>query len=271
MIQAITDVLGTLFDGGVLLFGVFAIYVGTKRVGHHVGMFNNSVVATGSIDEPGMVAIDAQIAGPVIDALRSPIKQNRGVLSKWQIKEFVGHELGSGHHWWDWGEGYKAVPFFVDDGSGPVRVEVSGDEELNGLELDLAGFPGDPVLEVAVSETPPDHVREFTDEHELRERQSEAGVPTSEDKQGDRRYFEKTLTSGDEVHVIGHAEPVDNDDPHAPVAKIGPADDGTFYLTDRRREDAVKNQLKRATAYYFIGGICLWYGVAQFVPSIGFL
>jgi hypothetical protein len=270
MIRAITDALETLFGGGVLLFGVFAIYVGIKRVWHQVGLFDNSIVVTGSIDEPGMVAINARIEGPVIDALRSPFKRERGVLSKWQLKEFVGHELGSGHHWWDWGEGYKAVPFLVDDGSGPVRVEVSGEEELNGLELDLAGFPGDPVLEVAVSEAPPDHVREFTDEHELRDRPPEADVPTWEDEQGDRRYFEKTLTSGDEVHVIGHAEPVDSDDPNAPVAKITPADDRTFYLTDRRREGAVKHQLKRATVYFFIGGVCLWYGVAQFVPSIGF-
>lgn len=269
MFEEVNSILSTLFDAGVLLFGVFALGVGFSRLRRHGRRHRRSLRETGSIDDSGLVAVEASIRGPLDDGLRSPFRREAGVLTKWKIEEFVGHELGSGHHWWNWGEGYESVPFTVDDGTGPVRVETSGGR----AEVDVAGFDDEPVLEVAASESPPRHVRAFADEHERWDRQSETALPTRGDEQGDRRYFERTLGRGDTVYVVGHAATVADDDPSTPVATITPPDDGDgrLYLSDRPRAGALKHRRRQISFYFLFGGGLVWYGLSQFLARIDFV
>lgn len=264
------NLFSALVGVGSLLFGVFSLGVGVQRLFHQTYLRGLSLTDTGAVTASGMTAVQGTIRGPAEAALESPFQQRSCVFAKWKIEEFVGHELGTGHHWWDWGDGYESVPFVVDDGSGPVRVEVTGDEELNTLEIELSAVEDDPVFEVGVSESPPAHAREFIEAHEHRDRQSEPSVPTWDTEQGDRRYFEQTLSKGDTVYVAGHATPDESDDPHAPVATITPPADGPFYLSDRQRTDALGHRLKAISFYFLFGSFLIWYGLARFVSGISF-
>lgn len=262
------NLLSTLFDMGLFLFGVFSIGVGIQRLLHQVHLKGLPRTATGDVTDSGEVAVQGIIQGPVDSALESPFQQTRGVLTKWQITEFVGHELGTGHHWWEWGEGYESVPFIMDDGSGPVRVEISGDEELNALELDLSAVEDEPVLEIDVSESPPAHVREFIETREIREQQSESSIPAGDSEQGDRRYFEQTLSTGDTVYVAGYAT---SDAGDGSIPTITVSETSPFYLSDRQRADALTHRLKYVVFYFLFGGCLIWYTLGQLTPGINFI
>jgi hypothetical protein len=268
MFGGLDGLLSALLGTGVLLFGVFSIGFGVRRLVHQTNLRRLSTTDTGDVTDSGMVAVQGTIQGPVATALESPFEQTTGILTKWKIEEFAGHELGTGDQWSEMGTGYQSVPFVVDDGSGPVRVEVTGDEELNSLELELSAVDDEPVFEVGVSESPPAHAREFIAEHERRERQPETSLPTWDVEQGDRRYFEQTLSTGDSVFVAGCATPDVGDDPDAPVVRITSAGDGSFYLSDRRRADALRHHLKFVAFYFLFGAFLVWYSYTHLFPDL---
>ncbi|WP_170977453.1 GIDE domain-containing protein [Halorussus salinisoli] len=257
----------------VLLFGVGFVWQAATLVSHQRTLSRLETNQTGAV-EGGLVAVEGEVRGPVEDGLVSPIRRENGVLAKWAVKEYAGHEAGTGGGWTEFGSGYETVPFVVDDGSGPVVVEIDGEESLRKLEIDLEEFEDDPALELDVTERPPKHVREFLATHDVREQQSETSVPTSEDgdEQGDRRYYETVLDSGDEVYVVGNATRYADTD-SAATAVLSPSADGsgTFYLTDRGRSAVLRGRIARATLMGVLGVLLVWYELGRFAPGVQFV
>lgn len=109
----------------------------------------------------------------------------------------------------DFGTGSEAVPVVIDDGTGPVAIDVTGEDRLRRFELELPDQDDDPIYERDVTETASAHVRGFLNGYdtEIRNHQGETSVPTTEngDEQGDRRYYEQLLQTGDTVYVVGQA------------------------------------------------------------------
>lgn len=278
-VDTLAGVVGDAIDVVILLFGVGFVWQATTLFAHQRTLSSLETSRTGAVRD-GLVAVEGEILGPVEDELVSPFREEPGVLARWSVEEYAGHELGTGGGWTEFGSGYEAVPFLVDDGSGPVAVEVDGEEALRRLEIDLDGFGDDPALELDVDERPPSHVRSFLESRDVRDRQSETSVPTSEDgdEQGDRRYYETVLGRGDEVYVAGVA--TERGDATTPTpgssvrTTISPPDDGesgTFYLSDRGRSTALRGRLARVAVLGAVGVLLVWYELANFVPGVRFL
>lgn len=258
----------------ILLFGVGFVWQAVSLFRHRRTLSNLESSATGSVRD-GLVVVEGTVRGPLEDELTSPIRGERGVLAKWLVEEYAGHEVARGGGWTEFGSGYESVPFVVDDGSGPVVVEVSGEEALRKLELDFEGFDDDPALEVDVDERPPNRIRRFLETHDVRDRQSETSVPTSEDgdEQGDRRYYERVLDPGDEVYVVGVASQRADTETTA-TATISPpssGESGTFYLSDRGRSGVLQRRLGRVAVMAGVGALVVWYELSRFVPGVPFI
>ncbi len=274
LINALADTLKVAIDVVLFLFGISALWHAGTIWFHQESLRKLGTTETGAVRDGGQVAVEGKIRGPVETDLLSPFRQQRGVVAKWIVKEFVGHEVASGRGWWEFGSGYETVPFLVDDGSGPVVVEIVGEEALRKLELEL-DESDDPALELDVTEEPPAHVREFLDGKDVRDRQSKTSVPTSDagDEQGDRRYYETVLGSGDNVYVVGYAS--NRTDRSSPArVKLSPPPsemDRSFYLSNRSREASLRRRLFRTAVTGSLGIFLVWYEIAKFVPDIPFL
>jgi hypothetical protein len=257
----------------VLLFGVGFVWQAVSLFRHQRTLSNLESSATGSVRD-GLVAVEGTVRGPLEDDLSSPIRDERGVLAKWSVEEYAGHEAGRGGGWTEFGSGYESVPFLVDDGSGPVVVEISGEEALRKLELDFEGFDDDPALEVDVDERPPNRIRRFLKTHDVRDQQSETSVPTAEDgdEQGDRRYYETVLGPGDEVYVVGVASQRADTETTATATVSSPTgESGTFYLSDRGRSGVLQRRLGRVAVMAGVGAVVVWYELSRFVLGVPFL
>lgn len=268
-------VFDTIFDGLVLLFGIGMVLHAGSILYHLSILLRLGRTDTGAIDKPGLVSVEGTIQKPLAEPLESPFQRKSGCLAKWTVKEYTGHDLQVGGGWTDFGTGYEAVPFIIDDGSGPVAIDITGDEQLRVLELELPDYDDDPIYEQDVAETPPDHITEFLNEYEaeIRDHQGETRVPTTKsgDEQGDRRYYEQVLQSGDRIYVAGFAEVTENPDPDdVPATIIASPDKELFYLSDREQKAAWKRRLARIGVTGCLGLALTWYGVAQFLPSVSF-
>lgn len=268
------NVVGDAIHVLILLFGVGFVWQAVSLFRHQRTLSNLETSATGSVRE-GLVAVEGTIRGPLADDLSSPIRGRPGVLAKWLVEEYAGHEAGVGGGWTEFGSGYDSVPFVVDDGSGPVVVEIDGEEALRRLELDFDGFDDAPALEIDVDERPPNRIRQFLETHDVRDQQSQTKVPTSEDgdEQGDRRYYETVLDSGDEVYVVGIAsERADAEtDASATISPPSSGESGTFYLSDRGRSGVLRQRLGRVAVMAVVGALVVWYELSRFVPGVQFV
>lgn len=276
LIDAISAVFDVGFDVVVLLFGVGALWHAATVLAHQRTLRKQDLSETGRVNDEGTVAVQGEIRGPVEDKLTSPFERRTGVVAKWSVEEYVGHDAAPGGGWKTFGEGYEAVPFLVDDGSGPVVVEISGEQALRSVELELSAFGDDSALEMDVTEEPPRHVREFVEANDVRDRQGETLAPTTEggDEQGDRRYYETVLDSGDRVYVVGYATVRDDASwgtARMTISSPPEGEDGTFYLSDRDRSGALRQRLFRVAVTGGIGVLFTWYSVSEFVTGVSFL
>lgn len=270
----LASVVGDAIHALILLFGIGFVWQAASLFRHQRTLSNLETSATGSVRD-GLVAVEGTIRGPLADGLVSPIRQESGVLAKWLVEEYAGHEAGTGGDWTEFGSGYESVPFVLDDGSGPVVVEIDGEEALRKLELDFEEFDDDPALEVGVDERPPNRIRQFLETHDVRDQQSEAKMPTSEDgdEQGDRRYYETVVGPGDGVYVVGNAsERADTETvASATISPPSSGESGTFYLSDRGRSDVLQRRLGRVAVMGVVGVLVVWYELARFVPDVPFV
>ena len=188
------------------------------------------------------------------DAFTSSVNADEAcVLSAWAIEE--KYDSGTTRSWEDAACGVVSVPFYVTDATGTLLVDVDdrtvgnetddvftperllADEGVSvaGLRCEFDSF--DVRIETDYDESPPERVAEFlksTDGVSVTPMATETLVDASK-----RRYREQTLRPGDEVSVVGHAQPRDES-----VSVAGPDDPVvtqservTLYLSTRPLDD----------------------------------
>lgn len=227
--------------GGVLLLvaATLSFYHGWKRHQFASLLAETPRTDAGAVDASGVVRVRGTVAlAPGGEPFTPPFEGGREcVLTAWEIEEM--YDTPKTRSWEPAAWGVRSVPFYVEDATGHVRVEVpdrtvgnetdavftperlvaSGGVALGGLRCEVGSF--DVQVETDYGETPPRRVREFLE--------STVGVslePMATDLVVDasrRRYREGTLRPGDEVSVVGYAS---RDDPKTPT------DDGAFVVTE---------------------------------------
>lgn len=135
-------------------------------------------------------------AEPVDNVLRGPLSGAACLAYEYEVKE--KRQSKNGHSWEAIDSGENAVPFRLDDGSGSVLVEPPGaDFRLHGGdELDVDG-----------GTAPPESIQAFIDRTDAVDCQNRAiDLRLFELRTGtDRRFVERRLEIGEDVHVLGTA------------------------------------------------------------------
>lgn len=274
------DAVGNVaFDGLLVLFGLGALWYTAASLKTAFALGVLATTDAGSIAESGRVALRGTVraipggSGP----FTSPLGQRDGcVLARWKVQEFLGHSYARGS-WSTRADGFDAIPFLLDDGTGGVRVEVAGDPPSPSFDL-LSGDLAEPILETDTDEPEPDHVRAFVESHEeVPERRPASSVPTpgDADVEGNRRYYEGVLQPGDEVFLAGYAT-VPDDAPSPPrptdvVVTTPPEGEGVFVLIDGEKGAVMKDRWWGAMLALAIAAVCLWYGLTGLFPAFPFV
>ncbi|SIR46828.1 E3 Ubiquitin ligase [Haladaptatus litoreus] len=181
------------------------------------------------------------------------------LLAAWEVKEWS--ESGGTENWQTLASGIRSVPFVVNDGTGEIRVDIGdrvddGTDWLpneraianNGTAVDdlTCIFKDWPVTEVGAESETPQYIREFiTGESSVGEQSgSITNLVDVGNSHGDRRYYEQTLSPGDDIYLLGnvHAERGATTPLQADDAVIEPVDGERFVISDRD-EDELTNEL----------------------------
>lgn len=238
--------------GGVLLVlaGVLSLYMG-----HNQRQFASLLAETprSDVDEvrsPGVVRVRGTVV-PASEAEPFPspvVGDPESVLSVWEIEEM--YDTPKTRSWESAAWGVRSVPFYVEDSTGrllvdvddrtvgnetsetftPERLLVSDGVAFDDLQVEVEAF--DVHVETDYDESPPTRVREFleaTDGVSVEPMATDLVVDASR-----RRYRESTFRPGDEVSVVGHASPAgDRATSTSPADEyvVGDADESTLYLS----------------------------------------
>lgn len=182
------------------------------------------------------------------------------MFAAWCVEEFYGHELATQSGWTEQASGYDAEVFELTDGSGTIAVDVSGDWEFLDTEFDLEGLDS-PQQAVSIDDNIPPAIRESEAAIGIEERTPAViDVPTTESgpKQGDRRYYEATLSPGDEIFVSRVAGKRDAD---TGLVVTDRADD-QLLISDEGQSGATRDRLFGAVVLPVVGIGLLWYAAA---------
>jgi signal recognition particle subunit SRP54 len=117
------------------------------------------------------------------------------------------------------------------------------------------------VIDAAMGQSAKDQAREFEAAIGIEERTPAViDVPTSDSgpKQGDRRYYEATISPGDEVFVSGVAGERDADT----ELVVTDSADNRLLISDEGQSGATRNRLFGVVVLSVAGILLLWYGVA---------
>lgn len=173
------------------------------------------------VHSPGTVRVRGTVV-PHTETFTSPIAADeRSVLAAWTIEE--RDDTPKTKSWEDAARGVHAVPFYLEDDSGRLLVDlddttvgnltddvftpetllVSTGVSTEGLRCEFDSF--DVHVETDYGERPPERVTEFletTDGVSVDPMATDLVVDESQ-----RKYREQTLRVGDEVSLLGHATP----------------------------------------------------------------
>lgn len=176
----------------------------------------------------------------------SPVQRRECLLAAWRIDRYSE----SVDRWDTLATGAHAVPFALDDGSGPVTVDLrerGGDGRARVADDDdeVTDLVDDDVRQVfegleRVTQHPPDEIPDH-----LYDLTRQAGVdPPSEralstfdlvTQHDERRYYEAVVEPGDELFVLGTARPdPDASHPHGGDVAVRPPVDDQFVVSDAR-------------------------------------
>lgn len=243
--------LGTLaLWGGVLLSlaAALSFYHGWKRRRLSALLSETPRTEAAEVRSPGVVRIRGRIV-PAADAdpLTAPFGDSECVLAAWEIEEM--YDAPKNRSWEPAAWGVRSVPFYVEDSTGRLRVEVNdrtvGNETaevftperlavsdgvaVDGLHCEFESFGVR--AETDYGESPPGRIREFlaaTEGVSAGPMATTAVVDASK-----RRYREGVLRPGDEVSVVGYAsreiESGTSSEPHEFV--LAESDRTTLYLS----------------------------------------
>jgi hypothetical protein len=240
----------------LLLAGCLSVYIGWKQ--------RQKAMLVGETPRSKITDVQSsdivRVRGTVVpegegSTFTSPIKGDPGtVLSAWEIDEL--YDTPKTRSWEAAACGVRSVPFYIEDESGrvlvdiddrtvgndtddtftPARVLESNGVSVAGLRCAFDSF--DVHVETDYGESPPPRVAEFVDATDgLSAGPMATGLVVDASK---RKYAEQTLQGGDAVSVLGYATA--RDDAARSTASgdltVTRPPDGTLYLSSSPFDDA---------------------------------
>jgi len=187
----------------------------------------------------------------------APLSGETCVLATWRVEEFFGHELGENSGWTEQAESYVTTPFELTDGSGTITIDIRGEQRFLETEFNLSGLDS-PQKTVAIDEDVPPAIQQFETGHDIPERTpAYVDIPSTESgpTQGDRRYYEATVTTGDSLFVTGTATDADGETDYV----VNDSTSRRFYLSDTERNGAARERAGGAVVLGTVGVLLLWY------------
>lgn len=248
---------------------------------------NTSTTDIGQLSENPVVEVQAEVVDG--ETFASPIGDTECVLSVWEIDEYddTGWETSA--------SGIDARPFILDDGTGQTRVDIEDHVKAKSnaeWEINWRGLDIDRMLSVGVSidnvycvfdefsvehsvssdcELPPQIAAFESTDPDIPER-SESTIKLGEmdlETKGKRRYFEETITPGQEIYLLCEATATgETTHPAGPddiVLKPRQGDELTI-ISDQTETDLIAdfNQYRWG---YAAAGIMAFIGLITFIPS----
>lgn len=162
---------------------------------------NTPISDVASLEEPGRVALHGAARKPDFTGNRAPFSARNYLVASWKVEEWREGDTSSS--WSTQGSGHEAVPFVLEDDTGTVTVDLSGDDDVvadpDRMHERHEVAPGDrPPQAVRVFETKTDGISE--------QRDSNMNPLDMGRKEGTRRYSEGLITPDEKVYVLGAAE-----------------------------------------------------------------
>jgi hypothetical protein len=234
----------------VSLFGLTQCYSGWKKFKQHRLVTGTPTTEIQNIDSEGQVELRGAIVRPTTgNGFASPFNQTGDtVIAGWRIEEYNEH---GEDNFQTIASGVKSTPFHLNDGTGQIQVALKDRDDVVCEWKDISM-----VEEIGVDHAPPAHITQFETEHDISEQQSGMFTDIADhgNAHGDRHYFERLLSSGDVIYLLGQVRAAEDTTTvsHSDDAIITPVDDETFIISDLP-EDRLTSRL--STDYRFsLGG-----------------
>lgn len=257
-----------LFMGGCFtVVGLAAAGFGWQQRKHKTLVTDTPTTEIRTLDSEGPVELQGTISEPTDGSgFVSPISQTTdAVFTTWKVEQWSADSDRDGSTWANIARGIDSVPFYLDDGTGQVRVEIGERSSDVTQEFDEV-----PIVEkVDVDSQPPMHIRTFEDENGLPERSGSSGtlLPSSGRKYGDRRYSEHTLTTGEDIYLLGHVRAAEGATMplHPEDTVVAPTENETFLLSDLPEDELMQQLTSSYRTWFGFGAVFLLIGIGFLV------
>lgn len=196
-----------------------------------------------------------------VGTVPQPFTDGEALVATYKIKEWEEEhdpdDHGQDGHWQTIDSGTISRPFALDDGTGRMRVEPAADATYKISEEHQTLF------RVGPGRTPPDQVVRFFERRYANEdddgflgRLLNSG-PSARDSDK-RRYTQEVIPPGEDVYLLGGAEPAADGSGSNADRLVLRRDEGSedFIISDLNEEELVSGH-KWAAPFQTIGGIVL--------------
>lgn len=199
-----------------------------------------------------------------VGTVEQPFTDGEALVATYKVEEWDedhDEDHGSDGRWETVDSGTLTVPFALDDGTGRMRVEPEADASYEISDENRTRF------RVGASRTPPDEVREFFErryeddgDDGLLGRLFSSG-PSARDSDK-RRYTQEVIPPGENVYLLGAAEPVGGAAANNAEGLVLRRDGGSdeFIISDQNETELVSGYKWSAPAQ-IAGGIALSAGM----------
>jgi len=249
----------------LFLIGLYLIYDGfgkwkTKRLMEDTPTEKIRSVAAGRTELEGVVHSDET-------TLPAPFTDEECVYVEWKVEVYdythTYSEDGGTDKYDIVAEGSRAVPFYLEDGTG--RILVAADDESLTAEVSTDNTHQ---ITVGTGDSPPETVEQFIEAHDSQyENAGSLSNPIGfvksrykkigHSKQA-RRYTQRVIPEGGEVYVLGKAVPREDgtvNDGQEDLLKITRDDASDRFLLSDHGETELESHLERRTIVEIIFGL----------------
>jgi len=209
---------------------------------------NDPVPVMDAANVTGVVEVEGTAASGG-RTLQSPFTGTSTLVCEYKIQEW--RSSGKSSHWETLHENLNAVPFLLEDDTGSVAIDPEGAEY--SLERDAE-------IESGSGETPPEEIQEFLEKVGVeREEGGKTSLGPISFNRGDRRrYIERRIDAGDEIHVYGqsrHGRSIG--DVSGTVNAVIGSGRATprFRISEGSESDAIWRQVKSGATYAIFGAV----------------
>lgn len=215
-----------LFYGLVFVVpGILILYYGWQQLQPAVQVYRNDPIPIREVPRhDGPVEIEGT-AGVDEETFTAPFTHTECPVYEYKAQEF--RSSGQGGSWKTLDEGWGALPFVVDDGTGRMRIDPKD-----------ASFAFDEdKIKVKGGDQPPQPIMQYLQQNPDMDPQHDETLDLgiTELNTGSRqRFVEGRLDIGESVHVYGGVEPAETGDWGSDLvgATLTTTADGTFTISD---------------------------------------